>query len=48
MQLSSRAVRDYNRGRSYLKDAAIRRGLTIYNTVEDATMEAIRLAKLYN
>ncbi|XP_065916741.1 uncharacterized protein [Dysidea avara] len=44
--LSSRAVRDYNRGRTYLKDAASRKGRPVFSKVEDATMEAIRLAKL--
>lgn len=39
-------MRDYNRGRSYLKDAAMRKGLTVFNTVEDATLEVIRLIKL--
>ena len=39
-------MRDYNRGRSYLKDAAMRKGLTVFDTVEDATKEVIRLVKL--
>ena len=39
-------MRDYNRGRSYLKDAAMRKGLTVFNTVEDAILEVIRLIEL--
>ena len=38
-------MHDYNRGRSYLKDAAMRKSLTVFNTVEDAIMEVIRLNK---
>ncbi|CAM1299388.1 Uncharacterised protein g2415 [Pycnogonum litorale] len=44
-KLSVRAVQDYNRGRSYLRDIAERRNVPLYSEVEDAINFVVKLCK---
>lgn len=40
-QLSSSAIKDYNRGRAYLIDLAKRQNIPVYSNIEDALKSAV-------
>ena len=44
-QLSPTAIKDYNRGRSYLSDLASRKGVPVFDTVSEAVHKAAQLAR---
>ena len=44
MELSARAVKDYNRGRAYLTSMANKSRVPVYSTVAAATSTAIQIA----
>ena len=44
MELSARAVKDYNRGRAYLTSMANKSRVSVYSTVAAATSSAIQMA----
>jgi hypothetical protein len=48
MQLSSRAVRDYNRGRAYLASIAQKREVPLYTSTVDAALHAVYIVKGYD
>lgn len=41
-QLTEQAIKDYNRGRMYLKDLARREGVPVYDNLEDAIKKVIQ------
>lgn len=46
-QLTSSAIKDYNRGRTYLVDLAKRQGTPVFREIKDALNCAIDKVKLF-
>ena len=47
-QLSSRAVKDYNRGRAYLGSIARKRSVPLYTSTVDAALHVVYIVKGYD
>ena len=45
MQLSARAVKDYNRGRAYLASVANKNRIPVYTNISDAVHRAVHLVR---
>jgi hypothetical protein len=45
LQLTPSAIKDYNRGRSYLRDLAMRQNIPVFDDIKEALKEAVEKVK---
>jgi hypothetical protein len=45
LQLTPSAIKDYNRGRSYLRDLAMRQNIPVFDDIKEALQEAVEKVK---